>query len=105
MGQVGNSANHLIAGATVFWRRQLGGSVVAALMRAFVGFMGAIIQSLMGAFDGLMEAIVISSTGAVCLVRASVGLMGAIMAGSILGNLMLEDDSKWLDGLILGAAG
>ncbi len=105
MGQVGDGANRLIAGAMAFWRRQLGNGVVAASMRAFVGLMGAVVRSSMGAFNGLMEAIVISSMGAVCLVRASVGLMGAIMVGLIVGNLMLEDDSKWLDGLILGAAG
>jgi hypothetical protein len=35
MGQVGNGANCLIGGATVFWRRQLGGGAVAALMRAW----------------------------------------------------------------------
>jgi hypothetical protein len=105
MGRVGDGADRLIAGATAFWRRQLGGGAVAALMRAFVGSMGAVVQSLMGAFDGLIEAIVISSMGAVCLLRASVGLMGAIVVGLMVGNLMLEDDSKWLDGLILGAAG
>jgi hypothetical protein len=105
MRQVGNGADRLIAGTMAFWRRQLGSGAVAALMRAFIGLMGAVVQSSMGAFDGLMEAIVISLMGAVCLVRASVGLMGAIVVGLIVGNLMLEDDSKWLDGLILGAAG
>ncbi len=105
MGRVGDGADRHIAGATAFWRRQLGGGVVAASMRAFVGSMGAVVRSSIGAFDGLMEAIVISSMGAVCLVRASVGLMGAIVVGSIVDNLMLEDDSKRLDGLILGAAG
>jgi hypothetical protein len=104
-GQVGNGADHLIAGATAFWWQQLGGGAVAASMRTFVGSMGAVVRSSMGAFDGLMEAIVISSMGAVCLVRASVGLMGVIVVVSMVGNLMLEDDSKWLDGLILGTAG
>ena len=38
----------------------------------------------------------------------AIGLMGPIIGlivGSMVGNLMLEDDSKWLEGLILGAAG
>jgi hypothetical protein len=49
----------------------------------------------MRAFNSLMEAIVI-------------GLMGPIVGsivGVVAGNLMLEYYSKWLDGLILGAAG
>jgi hypothetical protein len=36
------------------------------------------------------------------------GLVGSVIGsivGSMAGNLMLEDDSKWLEGLILGAAG
>jgi hypothetical protein len=38
----------------------------------------------------------------------ALGLLGPViglMIGSMAGNLMLEDDSKWLEGLILGAAG
>ncbi len=38
----------------------------------------------------------------------AVGLMGPVIGlivGSMAGNLMLEDDSKWLEGLMLGAAG
>jgi hypothetical protein len=38
----------------------------------------------------------------------ALGLLGPIIdliVGSMAGNLMLEDDSKWLEGLILGAAG
>ena len=38
----------------------------------------------------------------------ALGLLGPIIGltvGSMVGNLMLEDDSKWLEGLILGAAG
>jgi hypothetical protein len=38
----------------------------------------------------------------------ALGLLGPViglMVGSMAGNLMLEDDSKWLKGLILGAAG
>ena len=82
MGRSGDGADGLIVmGVTAFWWRQLGGGVVAATMKAFIGLMGAVVQSLMGAFDGLMEAMVISSMGAVCSVRASVGLMGAIMVG------------------------
>jgi hypothetical protein len=42
---------------------------------------------------GLMRAIASS-------MRASVGSMGAVI-GLMAGSLMLEDDSKWLDGLIL----
>ena len=41
-------------------------------------------------------------------IRPSIGLMGAVV-GLLVGSLMLEDDFKWLDGLILvgilGAAG
>ncbi len=53
--------------------------------------MGAFVQSLMGDFDGLMEDMVISLRG--------------IIVSSMAGNLMLEHDSKWLEGLIFGAAG
>ena len=38
----------------------------------------------------------------------ALGLLGPVIGlivGSMAGNLMLEDDSKWLEGLILGAAG
>ena len=71
-------------------------------MRAFVGLMGAVVRSLMGAFDGLMEAIVISLMGIIIsLMLPAVGLIVGLMVG----NLKLEDDSKWLDGLILGTAG
>ncbi len=38
----------------------------------------------------------------------ALGLFGPIISlivGSMVGNLMLEDNSKWLEGLILGAAG
>jgi len=38
----------------------------------------------------------------------ALGLLGPViglMVGSMVGNLMLEDDSKWLEGLILGAVG
>ncbi len=38
----------------------------------------------------------------------ALGLLGPVIGlkvGSMVGNLMLEDDSKWLEGLILGAAG
>ncbi len=38
----------------------------------------------------------------------ALGLLGPIIGlkvGSMVGNLMLEDDSLWLEGLILGAAG
>jgi hypothetical protein len=35
MGRVGDGANRLIAGTTAFWWQQLGGDVVAALMRAW----------------------------------------------------------------------
>ncbi len=38
----------------------------------------------------------------------ALGLLGPVIGlivGSLVGNLMLEDDSKWLEGLILGAAG
>jgi hypothetical protein len=35
------------------------------------------------------------------LLRPAIGLK----VGAMVGNLMLEDDSKWLEGLILGAAG
>ena len=38
----------------------------------------------------------------------AVGLMGPVIGlivGRMAGNLMLEDDSKWLEGLIWGAAG
>ncbi len=54
----------------------------------------------MGGFVGSMRALV----GLVI----AVGLMGPVIGsivGSMAGNLMLEDDSKWLEGLILGAAG
>ncbi len=37
----------------------------------------------------------------------AVGLMGPVIGsivGLMAGNLMLENDSKWLEGLILGAA-
>ena len=62
---------------------------IVGLERA-VGLMGAL--GLMGAI-GLMRVIV-------GLMRASVGLMGAVV-GLMVGSLMSEDDSKWLDGLIL----
>ena len=54
----------------------------------------------MGGFVGSMRAL----AGLVI----AVGLMGPVIGlivGSMVGNLMLEDDSKWLEGLILGAAG
>ncbi len=54
----------------------------------------------MGGFISLMRALV----GLVI----AVGLMGPVIGlivGRMAGNLMLEDDSKWLEGLILGAAG
>mgnify|MGYP006154376943 FL=1 len=38
----------------------------------------------------------------------ALGLLGPVIGlivGSMAGNLMLEDDSKWLEGLILGVAG
>ena len=38
----------------------------------------------------------------------ALGLLGPIIGlivGSMAGNLTLEDDSKWLEGLILGLAG
>ncbi len=38
----------------------------------------------------------------------ALGLLGPVIGlivGSMVGNLMLEDDFKWLEGLILGAAG
>ena len=38
----------------------------------------------------------------------ALGLLGPVIGlkvGSMVGNLMLQDDSKWLEGLILGAAG
>ena len=38
----------------------------------------------------------------------ALGLLGPVIGlkvGSMVGNLMLEDDSKWLEGLILGVAG
>ena len=38
----------------------------------------------------------------------ALGLLGPIIGlivGSMAGNLTLEDDSKWLEGLILGVAG
>ena len=58
-------------------------------MRAIVGLERAV--GSMGAL-GLM--------GAIGLMRAIVGLMGAVV-GLMVGSLMSEDDSKWLDGLIL----
>ena len=38
----------------------------------------------------------------------ALGLLGPIIGlkvGSVVSNLMLEDDSKWLEGLIWGTAG
>ena len=38
----------------------------------------------------------------------ALGLLGPVIGlivGSMAGNLTLEDDSKWLEGLILGVAG
>ena len=47
--------------------------------------------------------------GATAMGRASGGTTAwwveGLNVGSMVGNLMLEDDSKWLEGLILGAAG
>ncbi len=58
--------------------------------------LAAMVATAMGGFVGLMRAIV--------GLMIAVGLMGPVI-GSIVGNLMLEDDSKWLEGLILGPAG
>jgi hypothetical protein len=49
----------------------------------------------MGASVGLMGAFVGGSMVAI------VGSMRSVV-GSMVGSLMLEDDSKWLDGLIFG---
>jgi hypothetical protein len=54
----------------------------------------------MGGFVGLMRALV----GLVIAVDLMGPVIGSIV-GTMVGNLMLEDDSKWLEGLILGAAG
>ena len=71
--------------------------IAVGAMGAVVGSKGAVVGS-MGAVEGSMGAVV-GSKGAV--VSSMLGAVG----GSMVGNLTLEDDSKWLDGPILGAAG
>jgi hypothetical protein len=99
--------------------------IAVGAMGAVVGSKGAVVGS-MGAVEGSMGAVmgskgaIVSSKGAVVgLMGAVVGSMGAVVGskgpvvssmlgavgGSMVGNLTLEDDSKWLDGPILGAAG
>jgi hypothetical protein len=62
--------------------------------------LAAMAATAMGGFVGSMRALV----GLVIAVYLMGPVIGLIF-GSMAGNLMLKDDSKWLEGLILGAAG
>jgi hypothetical protein len=76
-----------LAGSTESWRRGGCSMVVAAAARRLRR-----LRRLRRQYGGGGN-----STAAVAARRRRIG--------SMVGNLMLEDDSKWLEGLILGAAG